>query len=509
MKPLTLLLFTVLLGAAPVPRLEKSGGKYSLIVDGKPFLVLGAQVHNSSGWPETLERIWPQAQALHANTVEIPVYWESVEPRPGEFNFANVDTIVREARRRGFRLILLWFGTWKNGSMDYAPAWIKQDPSRYPRAIDASGRPTNALSPHGRATLEADGRAFSAFMSRLAEIDGDDRTVIMVQVENEAGGLKTVRDYSNAANSLFASPVPGALAKALGKQAGTWQEVFGRDADEAFSAWHVASYINEVARAGKKVYALPMYVNAWLRETPGWMRPAEDYPSGGPTSNVLDIWKAAAPDIDLIAPDIYLSDLATYHGICSRYRRPDNPLFIPETGTAPVFARYFFYAVGEYGAIGFAPFGFDRRDGSTLLEETLATHAANFKLVGPALPKILELQDTGKLKAAVEEQYVPRRLLTFSRYDMMVDFAGGTDAGRIFVGELAPDEFLLTGFDAQIYVRPRRGEKDQRAQLVTVEEGTFVDGQWKASRLINGDEVYPTVKLSPSGGMLRVRVMAY
>jgi hypothetical protein len=516
------LLCAAALPAAEMPRIVLQGGKYTFQVDGKPFIMLGAQVHNSSGWTRSMEGIWPLVRQLHCNTVEIPVYWEYVEPQPGQFRFDLVDSLVEGARRNDLRLVLLWFATWKNGVMDYAPAWVKENPGKYPRMKDRQGQEIRVLSPHSRANLEADSRAFSAFLGHLKEIDGDRHTVIMVQVENEPGSLGSVRDFSEEANRLFAGAAPPALVERLHKKPGSWQEAFGADADETFAAWHVASYINQVAAAGKKVYPLPLYVNVWLREQGNFVRPGEAYPSGGATSNMLDVWKAAAPSIDLLAPDIYVRDYMTYRQVCESYRRPDNPLLIPESGAPLPYARYMYYALGEFDALGFAPFGIDSYGENGQVKDAARALQDNYRLLGPMLPEIAGLQGTGKLRAAVEEDMVTGRLLRFDRFDVLAqfgdgrhgyggDFATGTKdrSGRALIAQLGPDEFLLAGFDTRVQLRPAAANPRQRAQLVTVEEGTFENGQWKAARQLNGDETFFGVSLPHEGRILRVKVMAY
>src|SRR5262249_55505735 len=155
--------------------------------------------------------------------------------------------------------------------------------------------------------------------------DGQSHTVILVQVENETGTYQSVRDFSPAANALFAGPAPAALLQALHKPPGTWTQVFGRDADEFFHAWCVARYVEQVAQAGKAEYALPLYANAALRDPIKYQDP-NTYSSGGPTWNVIDIWKAAAPSLALLAPDIYARDYPTVAAHFARYARPDNPL---------------------------------------------------------------------------------------------------------------------------------------------------------------------------------------
>ena len=239
--------------AKPMPEIVKKDGRYALLVDGEPYLVLGAQCHNSSAWPAMLPKVWPAIEYLHANTLEIPVYWEQFEPEPGRYDTSIVDTIIGQAREHRVRLVLLWFGTWKNGSSHYIPLWAKRQPEKFPRITGRDGKSVDSPSPHAQAALEADLRAFGALMRHLRQEDAE-RTVIMVQVENEAGSWGSVRDYSAAAERLFAGPVPAELLRALGATApagANWTAAFGANADEYFHAWSVARYIGQVAAAGK------------------------------------------------------------------------------------------------------------------------------------------------------------------------------------------------------------------------------------------------------------------
>jgi hypothetical protein len=442
-------------GQEAIPRLVNEEGKFTFLVDDKPFIMLGAQVHNSSGWPSELDSIWPQYTALHANTAEIPIYWEQFEPEPGVYDYSVLDEVILGARKSGLRVVLLWFATWKNGTMDYVPAWVKDDPVTYPHMIGPDGKPVRVLSPHSENNLNADKRAFAAFMKRIKKIDEKHRTVITVQVQNEPGSLFIVRDYSEAAEKAFSSPVPAELMQKIGRTARTWSGVFGEEeAEEAFAAYHVATYIDQLAEAGKAIYPLPMTVNVWLKERKAFERPGENYPSGGATSNMLDVWKAAAPHIDVLAPDIYVLDYAGYREICDNYSRPDNPLLVPETGGSGRFAQYRCYAIGDYGAIGFAPFGFNQTGGVRELHERLNPMAGNFRLIGGAMPVIAELGGTDRLKAAVEEDLYTNRLLRFEKYDVLAQWgsirtsyggevAAGTAerTGRVLVGQAGEHEF--------------------------------------------------------------------
>jgi hypothetical protein len=505
--------------AAEMPRLERRDGRYNLMVDGRPYLILGAQVHNSDGWPQTMAKNWATLREMHCNTAEVPVYWEEMEPQEGSFNFATVDGIVEGARANGFRLVLLWFGTWKNGKMDYAPAWVKENPARFPRMLDETGRPVRVLSPHSENNLNADARAFSALMTHLREIDGERHTVIMVQVENEAGSLGTDRDYSPAANRGFEGEPPQLVLNSLHKKgSGSWSSIFGADAPEVFAAYHVAQYIGQVAAAGKKAYPLPMYVNVWPREQAGFIRPGETHPSGGAVSNLLDLWKAAAPAIDVIAPDIYDANAVPFRTLCERYKRADNPLLVPETGGSAAHARHMFYVFGSYDGLGISVFGVGGPGGSDRWQDV----TANYGLIAPAIPEIVKLRESGKLRVAVEEEGIANGLVSFDDFDAVARFGpvrssysgdNGTGNqrvnGRVLIGEIAPGEFLILGSGANVVFRPKLGAARSTAQLVRVEEGVFENGTWKRLRLLNGDETYFGLNLRAEGTTLRVKLTTY
>jgi len=315
-------MWCVPLAAQAIPHLERKGPATQLIVDGKPFLMLGGELHNPSASSlEYMQPIWPRLAKLNLNTVLATVSWELLEPEEGRFDYAPVDGLVREARRNNLKLVFLWFGSWKNGVSTYVPEWVKADLRRFQRARDAQGRALDVISTFSADARQADGRAFAAVMRHIQEIDSRDHTVLMIQVENEVGLLGTARDHSPAAEAAWANPVPAELISYLEKNraglipelasvwaaagfktSGTWPEVFGTGprADEVFTAWQYARYIGGIAREGKTLYPLPMYVNAWLvqfdRQTPG------QYPSGGPVSRMMDVWRAGAPAIDLFAP---------------------------------------------------------------------------------------------------------------------------------------------------------------------------------------------------------------
>jgi len=155
----------------PLPKLIEKNGRHAFLVNGKPFLILGGQAHNSSAWPALMPGVWKSVETLHLNTLEVPIYWEQIEPQPGKFDFSLVDTLLTQARQHNVKLVLLWFGTWKNGSNHYMPEWMKRDAEKYPNITGKTGKPIDSPSPHSKATLDADIRAFSAVMRHLKQAD--------------------------------------------------------------------------------------------------------------------------------------------------------------------------------------------------------------------------------------------------------------------------------------------------------------------------------------------------
>lgn len=491
------------------------------MVDGKPFLMLGAQCNNSSAWPNTLPEVWSAMEQLKVNTLEIPIYWEQFEPQKGQFDYSVIDTIITQAREHNVRVVLLWFATWKNGSNHYMPGWMKQQSEKYPNMINKEGQEIDSPSPHAEATLNEDVRAFSAFMKHLKEFDKQ-HTVIMVQVQNEPGAWGSVRDYSKDAQKIFDKPVPKEVLKAVGKNPKSnknWKDVFGNDADEFFQVWHVAQYIGKIAQAGKDIYPLPLYVNAAIRNpiNPG----PPYYQIGGPNDNVFELWRAAAPAVDVLAPDIYFSDTETYLKAMELYARGDNPLFVPETFWHDDFPKFFYSALG-YGAIGYAPFGLDdtririNKKGEVMTaEEMYEPTAINFELFAPMASEIARLNFEGKIQTAVQLKpvdptadrgntvdrvnYITDKTLHLKSWD--ADVAFGTFSrlsrsefqpqhpdGRFLIAELSENQFLICGYHCRVMFKPSEKNKNSNWQYLKVEEGHYENGVFKVERILNGDQ---------------------
>ncbi|XVU27876.1 DUF5597 domain-containing protein [Actinoplanes sp. CA-054009] len=529
-----------------LPRLRTTPTGKQLIVDGEPMLLLGGQPHNSSPSSAAYMRpVWERLAAMNVGTVIGSASWELTEPEEGRFDFDLVNDQIEQARRHGMRLVLIWFGAYKNAASTYAPRWVRADPGRFPRArLDSRSRPVftyegdmpkPVLSVFSDSLMEADRRAFTALMTHLATVDTQ-HTVVMVQVENEVGVLGDSRDRCAAAEAAWQQPVPAELIGHLVAHAdtlrpelldlwssrgrltnGTWSEVFGDDwrADEVFMAWAFASYVESLAAAGKAVKALPMFANAWLGPQPG-MTEAGQYPSGGPARTVLDVWKAAAPSLDLLAPDIYVEDVSP---VLADYHRPDNPLFVPEAqfraGTA-------FLALGRHHAIGFSVFGIDdgRPDGQL---------AAAYGLLQPMQRVITAAQAEGRIAGVLLDNGDAQTSLRLGGFDIVARDARALigrmrlDAGleappvpappphgadpsdsRPFalIIQEADDTFIVAGQSLTL-------DFSQPGALVEVdhvEEGRFRDGAWVPGRILNGDERLFTLPLGALGAV-RIRLL--
>jgi beta-galactosidase GanA len=494
-------LLAALLAASPalaqVPHLEKRGAATQLIVDGKPFLILGGELGNSSASDrEWLAPRWSVLRSMHLNTVLTPVSWELIEPREGMFDFTSVDWLLADARANNMHLVLLWFGAWKNSMSSYAPDWVKRNPKRFPRAAGPDGKGQEILSAFSEATRNADSRAFAALMAHLLEADAQG-TVLMVQVENEIGFLPMAREHGAAAD---------AAAKGVTGDAG----------EEAFSAAAYARYVEAVAAVGKRAYPLPMYVNG-AQGRPG-KRPGPDYPSGGPLAHLMPVWKRGAPSIDFLAPDIYFPNFAE---IAGHYAQPGNPLFVPEsnrTSDARAAANAM-RIIGRHNAIGFSPFAIEDADPAQA-----ARLGDAYAMLRDLAPMILNAQAEGRImgfappvsfEGVVDE--TPQGV-SFGGYRFAVNFVDPwtprdkqepSEHGGMIIW-LGGEDFLVAGRGITVTVEPADGAG--KAGLDRVEEGSIVDGAFVPGRRLNGDQTHQGrhIRLDPGRFQVqRVRLYRY
>lgn len=514
------------------PQLKRQGNVNQLIVKGQPFLILGGELGNSSASSVSyMNDIWGTLKKMHLNTVLTPVYWELIEPVEGQFDFSVVDSIIYQARRQDMHLVLLWFGTWKNSMSCYVPGWVKKDTRRFPRAVKSDGTRQEILSAFSSNNLSADVKAFRALMEHIHERDAGYSTVIMVQVENEIGMLPDAREHTDVANTAYMSEVPAPLVSYLIKHKnalvpelkahwarngcltkGTWEQVFGKSpaTEELFQAWHYAQYTNTVAREGKAMYPLPMFVNAALNHrdvAPG------QYPSGGPLPHLMDIWQAGAPAIDILSPDFYNPRFRYYNDL---YIRRNNPLFIPEIRFEPSDGAKALYAVGHYQAIGFSPFSIESTD-----KPAAETLTGSYDLLRQLMPVILAHQGTGEMDGVLFDTTDLRNVIVSGKYVFSVAHDGTLgwsgvpkekwpEAGGIIIRS-NEDEYIIAGTGIVITVAPA-DKTLPLAGILEAEEGIYREGKWIPGRRLNGDQTHQGRHIRiPMGtwGIQRIKLYRY
>jgi len=487
--------------AAPtIPQLRRKGNVVQLVVDGSPFVMLGGELHNSSAsGVEYLCGLWPRLKALGLNTVLAPVSWELLEPEERRFDFTLVDALLDLARQHAHRLVLLWFGSWKNGVSSYAPGWVLKDTRRFPRAKGSSSQNTkdilSTLSPNN---LKADAAAFAALLRHLKKADGRQHTVLMLQVENEVGIQPETRDMSPEGHAAYSSPVPQPLLDYLAGHKeqlhpellrrwnmsgcaakGNWAEVFGAgpEAEEVFSAWCYARYIDQVAAAGQAEYPLPLYVNAWL---PGKLG---TYPAGGPVAHVHDIWRAAAPHIAVLAPDIYTPE---FKETCAAYARAGNPLLVPEASKDPESAARAWWVLAQHKGLCFAPFGIESVSEDHPLVDT-------YRLLRQLLPLIIAGQDTGRMAGIYRQgNEAPPGSVELGDYRVQISYVAHLPENHRPVGGLVvqtgAEEFIVAGYGFECRFHAKT-PGPPNTKVLSVELGSFDEpGQWRHELWLNGDE---------------------
>lgn len=542
--------FSAILGPASAQQLPVIRDR-QLLVDGKPYLALGGELHNSSASsPEYMTPIWDKLEAMHVRTVIGTANWDDINPAEGQFDFRTVDAQITEARKRDMRIVLIWFGAFKNAASTDAPSWERRDTRRFPRAVVQGtsmeaftykgAMPKPVLSVFAPELPKADRAAFVALMRHLAEVDTDHR-VIQVRVNNESGLLRDSRDRSPLADAAWKEAVPAPLLKFLAahraslkpeldalwsrqgrRMSGSWAEVFGTDwqAEEVFMAWHFGRYMEALAAAGKQALALPMYANGWLAPQEG-QPTAGQYPSGGPAKRVLDVWRAAAPSLDMLSPDIYTPNVKQ---VLADYDHAGNPLFVPE---AQFKTGDIFWALGQHRAIGYSVFGIeDGRVDSQLaqafaalsgMDGVIAQAQAEGRIAGillddgkPATVQLggytIKVQETmGLLKQMLLDvglQAPPPPPLPSETEGPTARPAPGDGRAFGLIIDEGKDSFLIVGkgFTADFAIGDRLAEVDR------VEEGHFDATGWKPGRALNGDErltVIPTDRI----GTVRVKLL--
>jgi beta-galactosidase GanA len=532
--PRFLTLSALILAATPAladaPKLVRQGTATQLQVQGKPMLLLAGELGNSSDTSEAyMAPHWKRLRDMHLNTVLAPVSWELIEPKEGQHDWSSVDMLIRNARANNLHLVFLWFGAWKNSMSTYVPGWVKRDQARFPRAQTPNGQGVDILSAMAPATLAADEKVFAALLAHIKAVDEKQNTVLMVQVENEIGMLPVARDYGPLADAAFRGQVPAELMARLqqrdtlvpafralweeqgAKTSGTWAEVFGPGSagEEVFTAWYYARFADALTKAGKAAYDLPMYVNVALNR-PG--RAPGEYPSGGPLPHLIDVWKTGAPTLDFLAPDIYFPNFVD---IVNGYKRPDNPLFIPEANNADhsQVPGNAFYAIGKLDAIGFGPFSIESVD------EKPGAVAKAYDVLEQISPQILAAQGLGRMSAfrprALYDETLVYAPVTerIGDYRFTVSFADiikpvatpqTGNAGAIII-QTGPEEYLIAGRGVTVTFAPV-GPGPAQAGIASAWEGRFeAGGRWVPGRLLNGDQTHQGRHIALAPGEFQIQ----
>lgn len=515
----------------------------------EPVLLMGLQSNNSSTGTAVLDREIGAVLQFGGNLLEAPVYWCQIEPEMDRYDFSMVEDLILRCRKAGLYLIILWFATSKNGHPNYAPEYIKRDPDTYAIAKAANGAPVASLSPHCEATLARDAQAFSRLMAFLREFDGDTRTVMAVQVQNEMGLANTDRDYSALAQRDYDAGVPEALAGITLEDCGDgcdptapgWRGRFGRHAHEAFSAWYHARYMERVAQAGKAAYGLPLITNVMLGEQ-GIEEAGYNYNAGAAVGRVLDIYKRAAPSLDLLCPDIYTQDEAGFRRVCGRYAREDNALFVPESPCAGIAnALNMLTAIAEYGCVGYACFGANYTlDGAGELLEDARPLAISMRAAMGLAPLLLRYRGTGRVHALIQREFASGQYIRLADYHVEAKFISANpgkryglgsrvnlrdpanarhlqERGRALLIDAGDDTFYIAGAGVEVdFIRrsaPMDAQPFQRLtsrqngtlNFLSVEEGHFEGDTWVVDYVRNGDEANFAVYVH-DGQVVRIRL---
>jgi hypothetical protein len=485
-----------------IPHLAKNGNATQLMVDNKPFLMIAGEVHNSSASTvEYMKPLFPKLKKMNLNSVFVTLAWEQFEPKEGTYDYTLVNAIIKNAKENNLKVCLLWFASWKNGESSYTPMWVKKDTKRFFRVKTKEGKKIETMSPFCEATKKADTKAFAALMKHIKEVDTD-QTVILMQPQNEVGMFQDI-DYNDISLELFEKEVPKTLMDYLKKNKknletyitkawsknkyktkGTWKEIFG-DTPEAktfFTTWQYATYINNVAKAGRAEYNLPMMVNSWIVQKP------EDlpgvYPNGGPVSRVIDIWKAAAPDIDIQSPDIYLEN---FKEIVAMYHREDNPLLVPES-TSEVGRA--FYAFGEHDAICYSPFGIEDAADNFLFTKS-------YEVLTEVQHLIKKHQGTGNMVGILKEGNETFRDVFMGDYKVKVMYEKPNEPSFGIIIQEDNNEFIVIGMNMSIYFTSE--VKKNIGYIGQALEGRFENEMWVTNRMMNGDETYHNSRLRVFG----------
>ena len=549
--------------AQGIPSLQQVNGKTCLVQDGKPLILLSGELHNSTASSISYmekEKTFDNLKAIGLNSVIATASWELVEPTEGKFDFTEVDYVIKAARERDMKVMFIWFGAFKNPFMTYAPTWMKKDVKRFPRAKDENGNDLEMPCVLSENVMKADAKAYCEFLKHIKETDYD-KTVVMIQIENEPGIRGSIRDFSPLAEKAWKANVPdqlisylkandGALKEdvqkawdANGKKTkGNWEQVFGKSLTEDdgtnpilnqtehfFTAYSYAKYLDYLSSEGKKVYALPTFTNASIF---GVISRGRSLGNGCSIPEFFDLYAAGAPSLDILTPNSYMQQIDQ---ICEAFVWKGNPILIPESGTS---ALRGLYVIGEWDAIAFSPFGIDSfaAGASSSLSATQKNFYDCYDLLAQMEPLIRENIGKDSMRAVYLYNGHASDTIEMGDYTitctygrrgfdigaMMAPATGGGNApggrpaqqqeprfeGAAMFIQVSPDVFYMVGDGVNASFAVKEGVKSSYCGYDKIYEGEFVDGKFVPGRLLNGDE--RNAFLSPGGiSVLKVEMYHY
>ncbi len=493
------------------PRVRETAGRRVLYVDGWPHVVLAVEIPWTEliygRYPETLgayDYLYPAARALGLNAIKVPVKWSMVEPEEGRYDFAYVDHARRLAEEHDLRLVLGWFGHYASGdgniyrnltSEVFAPMYVIEDEGTYPRAVDAEGQAHhNCISYAYDPVIEAEVAAFRAFIQHVAETDGDQHTILMVQVENEIAVFGSDRrnraqwrDHTPAADRMFAE--------------GGWTD------DLLFSAWLMSSrWVRPLTDAGHEVYPIPFFVNfvsGTLTDTVVGGAPGED----------ISTYLENCPHLSFVGRNLYLRNDCSVNDVRAGLREycvGRNMPAITETNSGPdaIDARLAYLSIAEYGAPLYAPWALNVSYPTPFRPYVLADGSiANggpgllecYASLRKALPQIATYAGTDKIRVFMSA--APGQEFSIAQ-DVLgtAVTVSGQDDGQAIVIHPTPSEFLIVGYRCRVSILT------EMARWPALREIHVERGAWERNRWLPDGEPWYTINQSTETIGLRVDV---
>lgn len=486
-----------------LPHFETVDGKRVFFADGLPFTVLTVEAH----WDELIygryaqtmrayDYMYPASAAMGLNALKVPIKWSVVEPAESVYDFSYVDHVLRMAERHNLKLVLCWFGHYASGAGTlysnmqgdvFAPMYVIRDTTRFPRALDAEGEAHHdAASYDHPAIVERETAAFHAFMEHIRRADTN-RTVLMIQVENEVavfgagadfswrGIPKYWRDHSPASNRKFAEK--------------------GFKSDLAYSAWSLAAnWLRPVTDAGAKAYLIPFFMNfvgGSLAESMLGGSPGEDvatYLDEIPALAFIGVNHYPTWGDDTPAP--VSVPASALRRTLDRYRIGRNIPTLTETNSdnSPLAPRFLFISVGEYGSPLFAPWALSSScptDGEPYVQKdgTLANGAFALREAYTAIrkggPAVAQFGGTDRAGVFLSE-------MPGYRFNKARNIAGvavavsGVNNGQAIAMRPSDREVLVVGFRCTVAVRTG-------GRAVKVERGAWTGAEWKPEGALDAE----------------------